>query len=94
MFAFTRRRFLLLLPACGMLAGCDSGNPPVDNQKLKDALSSLDSAIGGLESNVEDFNTDNWREVVPEVETAATGVRGAFDNLKQAFGANAGQAVS
>jgi len=49
-------------------------------------MKSLDSAIGNLEGDVSSFDDENWREVVPNVETAATDVREAFDNLRCALG--------
>jgi len=49
-------------------------------------MKSLDSAIGDLEGDVSNFDDENWREVVPDVETATTDVRDAFDSLRRALG--------
>ena len=57
----------------------------LNNGEVQDAMKPLDFAIGGLESNVGDFEDQNWREVVPEVQSAASNVRGTFDNLRRAL---------
>ena len=87
-----RRQFAISLSAAGLLIGCDSEQKPSatatlpNNGEVQDAMKALDSAIGDLESDVGSFDSDNWREVVPEVESAASDVRGAFEDLRRALG--------
>ncbi len=86
-----RRQFALTLPCAGLAVGCHSDRPApsatlLNNTNVRDAISAVDSAIGGLESSVGDFDSENWREVVPNVESAASNVRNAFDSLKQELG--------
>jgi len=89
-----RRTFAFAaLSSAAALAGCDTDQKPshtatlLNNSGVQDALKSVEDAIGGLESNVSDFDDDNWREVVPEVKTSADDVRSAFENLRTALGA-------
>lgn len=87
-----RRRFAFLLALCPALIGCDTDQKPsatatlLNNSNVQNALKLLDSAIDGLENSVADFDSENWREVVPDVENAATDVRDTFDQLRQALG--------
>jgi len=46
----------------------------------------LDDAIDGLEGDVGRFEGENWREVVPDVDAAATDVRDAFNALRRELG--------
>jgi hypothetical protein len=87
-----RRQFAASLPLAGLLIGCDTDQKPshtatlLDNSEVQDAMKSLDSAIGDLEGAVSNFDDENWREVAPDVETATTDVRVAFDSLRRALG--------
>jgi hypothetical protein len=57
----------------------------LNNAAVQRALQSLESAISELDGDVDSFSTENWREVVPKVETSATDVRDVFDPLKRAL---------
>lgn len=86
-----RRVFSLALSSVCVLTGCKSDRPDaaatlLNNSGVRDAINSVDSAINDLESNVGDFDSENWREVVPNVESAASDVRDAFENLKRELG--------
>jgi hypothetical protein len=88
-----RREFsIAALPSSILLAGCDTDQKPshtatlLNNSGVQEALKALESVIGDLEGEVDNFNTMNWREVVPEVEGAASGVRTAFEDLRRALG--------
>jgi hypothetical protein len=73
------------------LTACDTDQKPshtatlFNNAAVQRALQSLESAISGLEGDVGSFSTEDWREVVPGVETSANDVRDAFDELKKAL---------
>lgn len=87
-----RRHFFILLPAAVLLAGCDTEQKPsstatlLNNSGVQDALKTLNSAIGDLGGDVGRFEGENWRDVVPDVESASADVRSAFDTLRRALG--------
>lgn len=87
-----RRRLALMLPAAVLLAGCDTDQKPdhaatlLNNSGVQDAVKALSDAIDGLESEVGRFENENWKEVVPSVESASSEVRDAFDKLRQELG--------
>jgi hypothetical protein len=45
----------------------------------------LADAIDNLVGDVGDFDTKNWKEVVPEVTSGAEEVSGAFERLRRAL---------
>jgi hypothetical protein len=53
---------------------------------VHNAIQELDSQIGTLEGDVEDFDSESWRDVVPRVREGAESIRGALDDLKKAPG--------
>ena len=66
------------------LAGCKGGpgrGPSVDSE-----LTALGNAISSLTSTVDRFKTEEWKDVVPDVQSDASGVATAFANLKAAMG--------
>jgi hypothetical protein len=89
-----RRVFALAAAGASLavLSGCDSNPKPshtatlLDNDKVHEAMSAVDSALAGLENNVENFDSDNWRDVVPEVKSGTEELRDALDSLKLALG--------
>ena len=80
-----RRDFanLAALSALVMLSGCDGGSsgPSVDSE-----LTALGDAISSLASTVDRFKTEEWKDVVPDVQSDASGIATAFANLKAAMG--------
>ena len=67
-----------------MLAGCKAGTasgPSVDSE-----LTALGNAISSLSSTVDRFKAEEWKDVVPDVQSDASGVATAFANLKAAIG--------
>lgn len=86
-----RRQFAVSLSAAGLLAGCDTDQKPaatatlLNSSQVQDAMKAVESAIGDLESDVGRFDDENWREVVPDVESAAADVRDAFEKLRSAL---------
>jgi hypothetical protein len=67
-----------------VLAGCKAGSssgPSVDSE-----LSALGNAISSLASTIDRFKTEEWKDVVPDVQSDASGVVTAFANLKAAMG--------
>ncbi len=89
-----RRLFPIALAAsCVTVAiGCESEPKPsttatlLNNDDVQSAMRSLDYSIGGLESAVGGFDDDNWREVVPDVQTDTANVRDSYRRLRQALG--------
>jgi hypothetical protein len=57
------------------MAGCDSESKPaatatlLNNEDVHRAIQGLDSQIGSLEADVEEFDNGDWRDVVPRVKT-------------------------
>jgi hypothetical protein len=82
------------LSSTALLFGCDNEQKPshtatlLNNSGVQEALKSVEDAISGLESNVDGFDNENWRDVVPEVKSAADDVRSAFEHLRQQLGAS------
>jgi hypothetical protein len=87
-----RRQFAVSLSAAGVLIGCNSDEKQshatslLDSSEVQYALKTLDSAIVSLEEEVSSLDEKNCRQVAPDVETATTDVRNAFDRLKAALG--------
>ena len=50
--------------------------------ELGDSLDQADSTLQTLESDVSDFDSENWRDVVPEVESATSDVRSQVDDAR------------
>lgn len=84
--AIERRDFGGALVTCAilMLSGCNegSGNGPSVDTELK----ALAGAISTLSSTVERFKSDDWKDVVPDVQSDTSDVVTAFANLKAAMG--------
>jgi outer membrane murein-binding lipoprotein Lpp len=89
-----RREFAIAaISSAGLLAGCDTDQKPastatlLNNSEVQQALQSLSAAIDGLETEVGNFQSEDWRDVVPEVDSASANVRDAFNGLRKALGA-------
>lgn len=91
----SRRSFTVTASASALallLVGCDSGPKPdrtatlLNSEEVKRAMAELLSAIDALESDVDEFDSKSWREVVPEVKDSAANVSSAADRLKSALG--------
>lgn len=89
-----RRQFVAIAPlaAAVCLVGCDDTPKPsstaslTNSDQIKSAVDELDSLAGTLEEDAENFDGNNWREVVPDVKEHIESLRGAVDNLMQALG--------
>jgi hypothetical protein len=57
-----------------------------NNDEVHAALKGIVQAADELTSNVEKFDTENWRDVVPKVRSAAENVTGAVIELGKALG--------
>jgi hypothetical protein len=94
MAGMNRRDFALaaLTSSAMMVAGCDTDQKPsatatlLNNSGAQEALKAVEDAISGLEGNVDDFDDENWREVVASVKTSTDDVRDAFERLRQELG--------
>ncbi len=78
-----RRAFAIAaLSSATLVLGCDTEQKPapaatlLNNGEVQDAMKRLASAISGLEGAVSSFDDENWREVVPEVQSASENVGG------------------
>jgi hypothetical protein len=75
-----------------LVFGCDSESKPattatlLNNEDVHRAIQGLDSQIGNLEADVEEFDNGDWRDIVPRVKEGAESIRGALDDLKKALG--------
>ncbi len=82
-----RRRILLgLVGAMSISAvGCDNvacrdAEIVDDVEKMVD---DIESAVSDLESRIGNFDSENWRDVVPEVRSTAQDVGSAVDELRK-----------
>jgi outer membrane murein-binding lipoprotein Lpp len=89
-----RRNFTLAaLSSAVVLAGCDTDQKPsrtatvLNNGEVQRALQNLSSAIASLQGETERFESEDWKDVVPEVQGAAENVQSAFLALRQSLGA-------
>jgi outer membrane murein-binding lipoprotein Lpp len=91
----TRREVLAAVTGVvglALVAGCDSQPKPAftatlfNKERVQSAVQELDSQIGALEEDAEDFDSESWRDVVPRIKEGAESVRGALDDLKKALG--------
>jgi hypothetical protein len=87
-----RRAFsVAAMSSAALLLGCDTDQKPahtatlLNNGEVQQAMQGLASAISGLQGAVSAFDTENWREAVPEVEGAASSVDSAFQRLRSAL---------
>jgi hypothetical protein len=92
--AMNRRTFAVsALASVALLTGCDNDQKPsatatlLSSGEVQDALKMLRSAISGLDSAVGGFdNGEDWKEVVPQVVSAADDVQSAFGKVQTALG--------
>jgi hypothetical protein len=90
--AMNRRRFAVAaISFTVLLAGCDTVQKPsstatlLNNSGIQEALKSLAAAIDDLVSDISEFDTENWREVVPKVTSSAEDVSGRFETLRRSL---------
>ena len=68
--------FVSLTSSAGLLVGCDTDPKPdhtatlFNSSEVQEAVQSIEAAIADFESDVVDFDTENWREVVPKVKAS------------------------
>ena len=87
-----RRAFSFAALSClAFILGCDTEQKPsatatlLNNRDVQDAMKRLASAISGLQGAVSSFDDENWKDVVPEVESASQDVDSAFQGLRTAL---------
>ena len=85
-YSFRRRDFgsLAAISSLAMLSGC--GESPGSGPSVDDELSALGEVISSLSSTVDRFKTEEWKDVVPDIQSDALGVATAFANLRTAMG--------
>ncbi len=89
-----RRKFALatIASSVAVITGCESEPKPsptatlLNNEEVQEAIKAIDDSIAQLEDEVDNFDNENWRDVVPEVKSASDSVRVDFEKLKQALG--------
>lgn len=87
----SRRALVLAVATSGLaaLAACSRDDGPnvqatADNfEKVKSKVGDLETAVDSLMQSVGRFDDDNWREVVPDVQSAASEVESVLADLKQ-----------
>ena len=78
--------------ALALLVACESEPKPsptatlLNNDEVHQAVQQLAGAADQLNANVARFSSENWREVVPDVETSAANVSYAASQLEKALG--------
>jgi hypothetical protein len=87
-----RRQFALAAASCSvLLTGCDTEQKPaatatlLNNSEIQSALKNLADAIDTLVGDVGEFDSNNWREVVPQVTSSSEEVSSAFEALRHAL---------
>jgi hypothetical protein len=81
----------LLALLIGMVA-CNSEPRPdatatlVNNEEVHRAFLALESAASELDGSIAQFDSENWRDVVPQVRGAAGDVESASAQLRKALG--------
>jgi hypothetical protein len=70
------------------LSGCDpaSTSSPSSSDELKSAVAALTGAVDNLQAKIGAFDSENWREVVPDVRAAAADVVGALIHVRHILG--------
>jgi hypothetical protein len=87
-----RRQFALASLATAAVAGCDSEPEPdhtatlLNNPAVHNAFRDLSESVAGLENVIGEFDSENWRDVVPNVKDATTGIANGLAELKRALG--------
>ena len=66
----------------------DAVSTLVNHDKVVNAMDELVSAVDELNQAIGAFDDDNWREVVPMVRDAASGVDSALSTLKDLMAGN------
>ena len=87
-----RRQFALAAVSCSaLLTGCDTEQKPaatatlLNNSEIQSALKNLADAIDTLVGDVGEFDSNSWREVVPQVTNSSEEVSSAFEALRRAL---------
>ena len=87
-----RRQFALAaVPCSALLVGCDTEQKPaatatlLNNSEIQSALKNLANAIDTLVGDVGEFDSNSWREVVPQVTSSSEEVSSAFEALRRAL---------
>lgn len=88
-----RRSFALsALSSATLLAGCRSESKPaldatfVHNREVREAMLELEQTANSLEMHMGQFNAENWQDALAEMQTSATRLRNAVDELRRALG--------
>jgi len=87
-----RRAFsIAAISSVALMVGCDTEQKPsatatlLNNSEVQTAMQRLASAISGLQGAVSGFDDEDWKEVVPEVQSASEDVGSAFQGLRSAL---------
>ena len=88
-----RRLFGVLAAGCAVLDGCEekpsSNNPYRENIRVH--VERVKNALQVLRSSADDFATDNWRDVVPEVQKNISDLEQAVSELENSIEPDEGQ---
>jgi hypothetical protein len=74
------------------LSGCETESKPsasatlVNREAIHKAVNALVEAADNLARNVSDLDTEDWKDVVPDVQAAASTVTTAVLELKKTLG--------
>lgn len=97
----TRRVALVCVASLGtlVLSACSGKSDPdpkpsapatlLKLDEVKDALQVLSGAVDDLQTAVGGFDSEDWKDVVPQVRTSAVDVADSLDKLKQLMAGNA-----
>lgn len=90
-----KRQFLSLslgASLSSLQSGCNERPKPsptatlLNNDDIADAVDELAGSLQELEITVEDFSSEDWREVVPRVRDAVHNVRSNLGRLQHELG--------
>ena len=87
-----RRQFALAAVSfSALLAGCDTEQKLaatatlLNNSEIQSALKNLADAIDTMVGDVGEFDSNSWREVVPQVTNSSEEVSSGFEALRRAL---------
>ena len=86
-----RRQFAISALSASTILGCDTDQKPshtatlLNNADIQNAMKSLADAIDNLAEDVSEFDTEDWKEVVPKITGGTEDVSAAFERLRRAL---------
>jgi hypothetical protein len=74
------------MESCDTESKPSSGATLFNNEEVHAAVKAMVDAVDQLQANIGRFDDENWRDVVPDVRSAAANCGDAVTALRQALG--------